>query len=173
MTDAASNIWKAGYSTNVSWPAVRTGVAETGNSGMVTGVHTTPYSIAYIGISYFHEIKADKLGEAALKNRAGKFVLPSAKTIVAAASAMVPKTPKSETLSLVYAPGASAYPIINYEYAIIAVNQPNARTAGNIKNFLDWALTAGNASVFVNKVGFQPLPAFVRKMSQAQVKKVR
>jgi phosphate transport system substrate-binding protein len=173
LTDMNPKVWgSVGYGTSVSWPSLGSEVAETGNSGMVTGVHSTPYSVAYIGISYLKEIQADKLGEAMIENRSGKFVLPNAKTISAAATAMVPKTPADETLSLVFAPGANSYPIINYEYAIISTVQPNAATASAIRTFLDWAVTKGNAPAFLNKVGFQPLPKFVVQMSEKQITQI-
>ena len=169
MTDAAPKVWTVGFSTNVSWPAVSTEVAETGNSGMVTGLTSNPYSIAYVGISYLQQIQQANLGEATLQNRAGKFLLPSAGTIVSAASAMVPKTPPDETLSLIYAPGANSYPIINYEYAIISEQQASTTMAQVVQAFLRWALTTGNSPSFLNQVHFQPLPKFVAHMSEAQV----
>ena len=46
------------------------------------------------------------MGEAALGNRAGKFVLPTNKTVQAAANGMIAKTPKDERISLIFAPGS-------------------------------------------------------------------
>lgn len=173
MTDSAPKVWTVGFNTSVSWPALRTEVAETGNSGMVTGLHQIPYSIAYVGISYKGQTDGYKLGEAMLQNRAGKFLLPVAATIQAAAGAMVPKTPPGEALSLVYAPGANAYPIINYEYAIISQKQASPATASAVRAFLTWCLTTGNGSGFLNRVGFQPLPKAVVRKSEAQIQKVK
>ncbi len=172
LTFSAGKAWPAGYGTNVSWPALGSLVAEQGNSGMVTGLEQNKYSVAYIGVSYQNETAKAGMGEALLKNRAGSFVLPETSTVVAAASARVGQTPKSEALSLVFAPGKSSYPIINYEYAIVSQKQANAATASAIRAFLTWALTTGNGAKFLNQVHFRPLPSAIVKMSEAQIAKI-
>ena len=42
----------AGYGLTVNWPAVQGGAGATGNPGMVSATKNTPYSVAYIGISF-------------------------------------------------------------------------------------------------------------------------
>ena len=165
---------KFGFGTTVSWAAVPGELGMVGNPGMVDAVKNNPYSIAYIGISYKDQIDGAGLGEARLGNRAGHFVLPEVKTIKAAAAAMVPKTPHNQAISLIYAPGAESYPIINYEYAIVHGHQPDADTAKAVKNLLSWAVSpnGGNAGTFMEKVHFVPLPDSARKMSLAQINKV-
>ncbi|HUB13691.1 MAG TPA: phosphate ABC transporter substrate-binding protein PstS [Acetobacteraceae bacterium] len=162
------------YGTTISWPSVQGGLGAEGNQGMVNSVKQTPYSIAYIGISFKGATDQDQLGEAMLENRAGKFVLPTDQTVQAAANSMVAKTPKDERISLIFAPGADSYPIINYEYAIIKSKQADVQTAQDLKTFLDWALrgTGGNAASFMQQVSFVPLPASVRKLSNAQIAKI-
>jgi phosphate transport system substrate-binding protein len=173
LTFSAGKAWPAGYGTSVSWPALPSEVAETGNSGMVTGLEQNPYSIAYVGVSYRNETDKAHLGTAMLENRAGAFVLPETSTILAAASARVGQTPKDEALSLVYAPGKSSYPIINYEYAIVSQHQANPDVARAVRDFLTWALTVGNAPRFLDQVHFRPLPAAVVRMSEAQIARIR
>jgi phosphate transport system substrate-binding protein len=94
------------YGTTISWPSVSGGLGAEGNQGMVNAVQHTPYAIAYIGISFKDAIESDKLGEAMLENRAGKFVLPNVQTVKAAAASEVAKTPPDERISLIFAPGA-------------------------------------------------------------------
>ena len=163
-----------GYGTTISWPSVQGNLGAEGNQGMVNTLKQTPYSIAYIGISFKSAIDSDKLGEAMLENRAGKFLLPDNQTVQAAANADVGNTPANERISLIFAPGANSYPIINYEYAIVNDKQTDAQTAQELKKFLDWALNSGggNAPSFMQKVDFVPLPASVRKLSDAQVAKI-
>lgn len=166
--------WKngPGYGTTVSWPAVPNAVGANGNPGMVQSCQNAPYSIAYIGVSFLNQTNAAHLGYAALQNRAGRFVLPSASTIGAAARALVPRTPKDERISLIFAPGAQSYPIINYEYAIVNPHQPNqSRTA--LVDFLKWAVNDGNSNRFLNAVHFLPLPGSVKKLSMAQLNDIR
>jgi len=161
----------AGYGTTVSWPPVQGGIGAEGNPGMVNAVKGTPYSIAYIGISFKNATDKAKLGEAALENRAGKFVLPSDKTVEAAVAATTSKTPNDERISLVFAPGAESYPIINYEYAIVKAAQPNPEMAKTLKSFFDWAIlpTGGAAPHYVKAVGFIALPGAIAKLSEKQI----
>lgn len=162
------------YGTTVSWPAVQGGLGAEGNPGMVNALKQTPYSVAYIGVSFQKATEAAKMGEALLENRAGKFVPLTVKNVQAAASAMVAKTPKDERISLVFAPGNDAYPIINYEYAIIKSDQPNKQVAMQVKDFLNWAISpkGGNAEHFMKQVSFVPLPASVSKLSAENIARI-
>jgi phosphate transport system substrate-binding protein len=163
------------YGTTVSWPPVSGELGAVGNPGMVTALKDNAYSIAYIGTSYEDAIDKDGLGIASLKNRDGNFVLPTAETADAAAGQMVPKTPKNERISLIFAPGAKSYPIINYEYAIVHQKQPSAATAAAMRNLFDWAISkaGGNAPHFMDEVHFVPLPESVAKLSEAQISQIQ
>jgi len=163
------------YGTTVSWPAVSGGLGAVGNPGMVTALKDNPYAIAYIGTSYQNAIEKDGLGIAMLKNRDGHFVLPDARTAAAAAAIMVPKTPKDQRVSLIFAPGAESYPIINYEYVMVNRKQPSAGMAAALRKFFNWAIRAdgGNAPHFMNEVHFVPLPAPVVKLSAAQIAEIQ
>ncbi|MDE2462868.1 MAG: phosphate ABC transporter substrate-binding protein PstS [Alphaproteobacteria bacterium] len=163
-----------GYGTTISWPAVQGGIGAEGNPGMVNACKTTPYCVAYIGISYKNGTDEAKLGEARLQNRAGKFVLPTPATVQSAVEATAAKTPADERISLIFAPGANSYPIINYEYAIVKANQPSAQQAMELRKFLSWGISAkgGEASHFMKAVGFVPLPPAIVKLSEKQVAKI-
>jgi phosphate transport system substrate-binding protein len=164
-----------GYGTTISWPAVQGGIGAVGNPGMVNASKGTPYSIAYIGISFKSATDAAGLGEAALQNRDGKFVLPNDTTVSAAVNEMAAKTPADERASLIFAPGAQPYPIINYEYAIIKARQPNAQTAKALGEFLTWAINPkqGAAPHYMTSVGFVALPVSILKLSQNQIEKIQ
>ncbi len=164
-----------GYGTTISWPAVQGGVGANGNPGMVQACQQTPYSIAYIGVSFHEQVAKAGLGTAMLKNRAGKFLLPTPKTVSAAADGLIAKTPADERLSLVFAPGAESYPIINYEYAIVNAKQANAEQAKAIKEFLGWAVESdgGNASKYLEAVRFIALPKHIQELSKAQIAKIQ
>ncbi|MDE2480567.1 MAG: phosphate ABC transporter substrate-binding protein PstS [bacterium] len=164
-----------GYGTTISWPSVSTAVGATGNPGMVQTCQNTPNSIAYIGVSFLDETNKAHLGYAALKNRSGRFVLPTASTIHAAASSLTSKTPSDERISLIFAPGAESYPIINYEYAIVNPQQGDAAKGAELKKFLTWALASngGQQAKFLNAVHFLPLPEKIVKLSKAQIAKIK
>ncbi|MDY0329077.1 MAG: phosphate ABC transporter substrate-binding protein PstS [Thiomonas sp.] len=164
-----------GYGTTISWPAVQGGVGANGNPGMVQACHETPYSVAYIGVSFHKEIAKAGLGTAMIKNKAGHFLLPTAKTVSAAAAGLIAKTPADERLSLVFSEGADSYPIINYEYAIVNSKQANPETAKAIREFLGWAVQSkgGNAPKYLDQVRFIPLPARIQELSKAQIAKIQ
>lgn len=163
------------YGTTVSWPAVSGELGAEGNPGMVTATKDNPYAIAYIGTSYQNAIEKDGLGIALLQNKSGNFVLPTAKTADAAAAVMVPKTPQDERISLIFAPGAESYPIINYEYALVNRKQPSAETAAALRKLFTWAISprGGNGPHFMAEVHFVPLPAPVVRLSAAQIAEIQ
>ena len=162
------------YGTTINWPAVSGSIGAEGNPGMVNAMKNALYSIAYVGISFKKSIEDNKLGEAALENRAGKFVLPTDETVKSAAGEMSSKTPDDESMSLIFAPGEQSYPIINYEYAIVNAHQPSADMAKEMKEFLGWTISPehGNASENLDKVYFIALPSAIMKLSQAQIDKI-
>ena len=161
-----------GYGTSISWPTVSGALGAEGNGGMVSTCKATPGCIAYIGISFNAQIQAAGLGEAQLQNASGNFELPNPTTIGAEASSFIAKTPANETISLVYGPGKDGYPIINYEYAIVNTSQSSSSDAKAIQTLLNWAVTSGNSSTYLNQVGFQPLPSSVVKLSEALIAKI-
>jgi phosphate transport system substrate-binding protein len=85
------------------------------------------------------------------------------------------KTPADERLSLVFAPGADSYPIINYEYAIVNAKQADPSTAAALRHLLDWAVspTGGNSAEYLDQVRFVPLPATIAALSKAQIAKLK
>lgn len=161
----------AGYGTSISWPPVKSGIGAIGNPGMVQASRQTPYSIAYIGVSFHEEIAAAKLGTASLLNRSGNFLLPTPKTVGAAAAAVADKTPPDGRISLVFAPGPNSYPIVNYEYAIVKRRQRNAMVAASLRDFLTWAVDpkGGSAAEFLDAVRFIPLPPQIAALSRRQI----
>ncbi|WP_300603736.1 phosphate ABC transporter substrate-binding protein PstS [Trebonia sp.] len=160
-----------GYDTTVAWPSVAGELAFKGNSGMVAGCQDNPGCVAYIGISYKSKTTAAGLGEAEVANGAGQYELPTAATI-AAAAASFSSIPASGAISLIDSKASGAYPIINYEYAIVNSTQPNATKAQDIKALLYWAITTGNSSKYLSQVNFQPLPSTALAVSEALLAKI-
>jgi phosphate transport system substrate-binding protein len=115
------------FGTTVAWPTISGASDAVGNSGMVEKIAATPNSVGYVGVSFHDEIAKAALGTAALQSYDGEFLLPTPQSIEAAAAALWPRTPQDERLTLVNAPGANAYPLINYEYAVVSKKQPTPR----------------------------------------------
>ena len=165
---------KAGYGLTVTWPDVPGAQAIAGNAGMVEALTKTPYSLGYVGVSYADQIALAKLGTALVKNQVGEYLLPSPNSITAAAAALTPRTPDDERLSLVNAPGANCYPLINYEYAMVSKKQPNASTAAVLRSFLLWASAPDEANAkTLADAHFIPVPAHIWVKSHDQIEEIR
>jgi len=108
-----------GFGTEITWPPVPGSASAKENSGVLQKIKETPYSLTYIGVSFHTEIANAQLGTALVKSYSGEFLLPTPESVQAAAASLTPRTPLDERITLVNAPGAGCYPLINYEYAIV------------------------------------------------------
>jgi len=156
--------------TTLAWPKQPGEIGAKGSSGIVTAVASAPGSIGYVGVSYLSAVIKAGEGEVALGNSSGNYVLPTTSTIQAGLASFT-NTPANETISLINGSGAQVYPIINYEYAIVNVSQTSATLAQDLRAFLNWAISSGTAQLV--QVNFQPLPASVVALSQAQIAKIK
>jgi phosphate transport system substrate-binding protein len=172
---ASTPSWKSavGFGTTLSWPPITGEIGAKGNAGMLAAAKANTYSVAYIGVTYESKVAAAGLGTAALENAAGAYVLPTPATIGAAAESVAATTPPDERISMIFTSGPNAYPIVNYEYAVVDSNQPASALADAIKTFLSWAITTGNSPKYLTKVNFLPLPPAVLALSIAQIAKIQ
>lgn len=170
FTDYLSKVsgsWKSqvGAGTSVAWP---TGEGEPKSAGVAGAVRTTPGAIGYVDVYYAVH---NKLGLMAVKNRSGKYVLPKAKGIKAAAQ--LDTSPKKDgSLSIVNPPKSkkykNAYPICTYTY--VDVQKSSGANAANIKKLLGWAITKGQS--YGPALIFVPLPKGVVTFDKKQIKKI-
>jgi phosphate transport system substrate-binding protein len=94
--------------------------------------------------------------------------------VEAAAAALWPRTPPDERLTLVNAPGANAYPLINYEYAVVSKKQPSPETAAALRSFLLWAIAPDETNAqYLADAHFIPLPAHVWVLSYDQIEEIK
>jgi phosphate transport system substrate-binding protein len=165
---------KLGYGTSIAWPTVAGGLSAEGNLGVLQTVQKTPYSISYIGVSFHAEITEAGLGTGLLKSYSGEFLLPTPETVAAAAASLSPRTPPDERLTLVNAPGANAYPLVNYEYAIVSTKQADPATAAAIRKFLLWAIAPDEANEkYLEEAHFIALPAHIWVLSHDQIETIK
>lgn len=162
-----------GYGTTVAWPSGATDAkAFKGNMTVVDKCAAIAGCVAYVGISYLSRATGENLGYAALKNAAGHPQLPSPAAIGASVASFVSSTPVNETISMVDGPAPNGYPIVNYEYAIVAAKQPDPAKARAIRDFLGWVITAGNAGSYLRPVNFVPLPAAAVTLAIQQIRSI-
>lgn len=165
---------RPGFGAEVAWPSVPGELQAIGNEGMVEKIQRTPYSIGYVGISFFADVAEASLGTAALRSYSGEFLLPTQKTIEAAAASLTPRTPPDQRLTLVNAPGANAYPLVNYEYAIVSKNQPSHAVAEAMRKFLLWAIAPCETNdKYIRDENFIPLPAHIWVLSHDQIMMIK
>jgi phosphate transport system substrate-binding protein len=168
--------WENGprFGNEIAWPSAPGELEAIGNEGMVEKIQQNPYSIGYVGISYYADVAKAGLGAAAVKSYSGEFLLPTPETIKAAAAALTPRTPPDQRLTLVNAPGANAYPLVNYEYAIVSKNQPSPAVAEAMRKFLLWAIAPCETNdKYIRDEHFIPLPAHIWVMSYDQIMMIK
>ena len=163
-----------GYGTTIAWPSVPGSLTAEGNLGVLQLIQKTPYSIGYLGVSFHAEITEASLGTASLKSYSGEFLLPTRATVAAASAALTPRTPPDERLTLVNAPGVNAYPLVNYEYAVVSTKQANPETAAALRRFLLWAIAPDETNErILDDARFIPLPAHIWVLSHDQIDSIK
>jgi len=111
-----SSEWKkrVGYGKAVRWP---TGLGAKGNEGAAGLVKQLPGALGYMELAY---AKQNNLPVAAIRNRSGKFVLPTLESISAAAKTEIP--PDTRVL-LVDTPAPEGYPISAMTWILVYQEQ--------------------------------------------------
>jgi phosphate transport system substrate-binding protein len=142
-TDYLSKVspeWKEKVGTEQlpNWPVGNRAPKNDGVAGLVAG---TPGTIGYVELNYAESNKKLKIGK--VKNKAGRYVMASLETTVAAAEGLKEADiPDDLVFSLTDADGADAYPICGTTWAVLYVKQPPDKAAA-LKEFLTWVLHDG------------------------------
>jgi phosphate transport system substrate-binding protein len=148
FTDYLSGVsadWKAktgGPGKSIYWPV---GDGAQGNAGVATRITQTPGAIGYVELAY---VLQTKMKQAALKNRDGNFVIPSAAGATAAAKQFVGTSPSQ--FSIVNAPGKDSAPISGYSWIILYKDQADKTKGTALVDFLYWLTTAEGQQYAVN-----------------------
>jgi phosphate transport system substrate-binding protein len=130
---------KVKFGTAVEWP---TGVGGKGNEGVSQYVRQIPGAIGYV--EYAYAVK-NKITYAQLKNGAGNYVQPNAKSFAAAASTADWKSAKDFNLIMTNAPGTDAWPITATTWVIMYKQPKNAAHTKVAFDFFKWSLENGQA----------------------------
>jgi phosphate transport system substrate-binding protein len=153
LTDYLSHVsteWKSkvGVGTAVSFPV---GAGAKGSSGVSAALARARGGIGYVDTAYSIQ---NGFAYAAMRNRAGSFVLPTT-TAVAAAAQAVETIPADNAISIVdpAASATQAYPISTFTYAIVP--EKSGKT-DLLKPFFQYAITDGQS--FAPELQFAKLP---------------
>jgi phosphate transport system substrate-binding protein len=156
--NSVSRQWKSGVGKGVAvdWPV---GVGARGSSGVSAALSQTNGGITYVDVAY--SLK-NHFKFAAIKNRAGVFQLPGLRAIAAAGATILRVAPNNGGISIVNPAKRQplAYPICTFTYVIVPKETSKAK---ELKQFVRWALTAGQASG--PRLLFSPIPKVVLKAS--------
>jgi len=154
---------RAGAGKSVRWPI---GMGAKGNEGVTGQLQATPGAIGYTELAYATQ---NGLPRAAIKNRAGRFVGPSAAAATAAAEAV--EEPDSLQISLESAAHEDAYPLAAYTYVLAYENAPEQRRGEALARFLWWAVHDGQR--FTRPLDYAPLPARVVTKVEGVLKRLK
>ena len=169
-----SDDWKTkvGAGSSVEWPVDKAGngVGGKGNQGVAASVQNTPNSIGYVELSYAVQ---NNITFASLINKAGKTVVASAETTVAAMADFADKFTSKLTATIVDGSGEKTYPIVGYKYLVLHTqNMSDCVKAQKLLEFFKWALTDATAGKRAANLGYSVLPAAVQKTVLAKLGEV-
>jgi phosphate transport system substrate-binding protein len=150
---------KIGVTTSPQWPV---GVQVDSSSDMVDKVKNSPGSIGYVEYQY---AARDSLPQAAVLNRAGRYVEASTESIASACKAVEKPRWNRLSASLTNAPGADSFPIASFTWIYVRTKSTESDRRAALGNFLDWIYTDGQQ--FAIQEGYSelapPLLTTVRK----------
>ena len=153
---------KVGAGKTLKWPV---GEGAEGNGGVAASVYRTPYSIGYVEQSYS---KGLLLPSAAIRNKAGHYVVPSVRSAAADAAQKPTVTPTD--FSIVNQPGTSSYPITGYSWALIYAHQPSQAIGQQLVSLLDWLTHTGQT--YAAATSYVPLPPRIQELARSMLQQV-
>jgi phosphate transport system substrate-binding protein len=148
----------------VPWP---TGQGAKGSDGVTAQVKQTDGAIGYSEVSY---AKGSSLGIASIKNPAGSFVQPDAKSVAAALAEA--ETPTDLKIKPNYKPAAAnAYPISTPTWVLVFAKPANPAKGKLIKDFVLYAVGAGQSSA--DGLYYAPLPSALADKAKAAAESIQ
>jgi phosphate transport system substrate-binding protein len=135
---------------------------------MADKVKNSPGSIGYV--EYAYAVKGG-ISQAAVVNRAGKFVKASTESMTAACQAAEAPGWKGFAASLINAPGADAFPLTSFTWIYLRTQSADSARAAALGDFLNWIYTDGQQ--FAVEEGYAELPPPLLAAVRKKVKDLR
>ena len=160
--DAVSPEWhnKIGKGLAVSWPV---GMGGKGSEAVTGLVKQSVGGIGYVELTYASQ---NNLPTALIKNKAGKWVAPSAESASAAIAAF-DKELEQDVRTPVVAPPASAadaYPITGLTFLFLPREPKDPSKGQELQKFVQYVITSGQSSA--SQLHYAPLPASLQQLDQ-------
>jgi phosphate transport system substrate-binding protein len=152
---------KVGANVSPKWPV---GDAFSRCQDLLASAAKTPGAIGYAELRCGEK---SGLSIARIRNAAGEFVKPSAKSISDVAMAMEPKMGDEFRVSLTNAPGKESYPIVSFTWFYVPVHPQDSQRSHAVNEYLSWVYASGQE--IAQAQGYAPLPPSVLQKVRAKV----
>jgi phosphate transport system substrate-binding protein len=160
----AAPAWTLKSGSTVTWPTDTQ--AGNGNGGVAQIVKSTKGAVGYVDLS---DAKGAKLTYAAIKNQAGKFVMPDAASVSAAGDGI--EVGDDLIFSALDAKGDAAYPLTAQSWCMAYAKQGDKAKGAAIKAYFKYMLTDGQA--LLADVDFAPVPKSLQDKALAKIEKIQ
>lgn len=163
-----SSEWKEkiGAGKTVNWPAGQIG--QKGNPGVAGYVSQTPGAVGYVELIYAIQ---NKMAYGNVKNKAGKLIEPTMKTVSSAANV---KIPDDTNVSLTNTDAADGYPISSFTWLIFYKEQNyggrSKERAEALAKLLFWSVNEGQK--YVEPLQYAPLAKEARAKANKIVRSI-
>jgi phosphate transport system substrate-binding protein len=164
LHQAAPASWKLGSGATVEWP--RDTQAGNGNGGVAQIVKSTKGAIGYIDLS---DAKGSKLAYAAIRNRAGVYVVPEAPSVTAAGAGI--EVSDELLFSALDASGEAAYPITAQSWCMVRAKHADAAKADALRSYFRFLVT--DAQELLPEIDFAPIPEGLRARALARIDQIQ
>ena len=164
LTKAAPGVWHLKSGSTVEWPSDTQ--AGQGSAGVAQIIKSTKGAIGYVDLS---DAKASGLKYATVKNRAGKFIEPTAQAASAAGEGITVKD--NLVFSAIDAQGAKAYPITAQTWVIVYAKQEDRAKGDALKAYVSFLVKDGQK--LLTDIDYAPLPGSLQDKALKQVDKIK
>jgi phosphate transport system substrate-binding protein len=164
LTIAAPDAWKLKSGSTVEWP--KDTQAGNQNGGVAQIVKSTNGAIGYVDLS---DAKASGLAYAAIKNKAGKYVEPTAEATSAAGDGI--DVNDKLLFSALDAKGDAAYPITAQSWCIAYTKQTDKAKGAAVKAYFKYMVTDGQQ--LLKEIDFAPIPKSLQDKAVAAIDKIQ
>lgn len=160
--DSVSPDWhkKVGKGLNVSWPA---GMGGKGSEAVTGLVKQSEGGIGYVELTYASQ---NNLPTAQIKNKAGKWVGPSAESASAAIAAFDKELEKDVRTPIVDPPASApdAYPITGLTFLLLPKQAKEPAKGEELQKFVQYVITTGQTTA--GQLHYAPLPPSLQQLDQ-------
>jgi phosphate transport system substrate-binding protein len=159
--------WKdlIGIGSSLHWP--HGSIGGKGNEGVAGLIKNTPYSLGYVELVYALQ---SKLKPAAVINQAGKAVVPSIKSVTAAAAELT-TVPEDLRMDITDSPGENSYPIAGLTWIVAREKMDDPAQASALRKFLEYILSDERQDI-ADQMHYSRLPQTLLEPARAKVNQI-